>query len=817
MAMRVQQPGKTTSFRRSVTSFLGAALLFGMGGLMPAYAANGTSGAAEAPAPGAKIMATPETLPNQNGKNLPEIEIGEVTGQLVGHTTKGHPELDAGNKIRFGVATTQGGQAIPSGETREMISTGKSPEVKSGENKTALVSHGQPFQVIPKKEDEKYFLKLGSGMEYELEHNKTYIFERYSGQTTIRSAGTSNRFQLTEAQSDLVSRIKNLDVRQYVFYAGAWYPLRTSLYPPYTRLNPNERIEDKGIHYLPRKIKMGQLGDGYKIGNGHSVLAFKPIANEHKVKPGEKFPIGMFTHYNNRVTIVSGAPGVFLGNIKVGILGQTFSFPYTLTETDNGNDSTADEADDTLSFDKETNLEKKITVGNVEYTLRLHGFSQANGHKCENKIDDSQIDKPLKTKENQQTSGCLWASLEQVRTLQISKELVNGPESENKNEFSFGIDSRDVTFKDPEKDLQNLKAKPTTTGKGGRAKVFTTPAKFVVGKELSIEEKDLPANWKLDSAKCYEGSDKDEKKPLMGVTLKNTKLTLPANLYAKTTEDLPITCVFTNKYDSPKAKLTLKKEVKNEFGGQGVLDEKSWSGKLTAQRVDNSEGKPTVHSGAFEFKDGKWQKQEIDPGKYELKEETLNGYAFESLVCKDAKKPEKSAESPIELVTAGDKHFIDLKPGQDVECTFTNKQIPGEITWEKVDAEAKEKLLEGSEWTLVRKGGIDKDKISVVENGEKDTEKTNGKFHVKNLAWGEWELVETKAPFGYLIDASQKKTITIGPDKTQQNLGKIENQKAHTPVIPLTGGMGTQSIVLGGLFLLGIAGFAVIRSRRAHA
>lgn len=227
--------------------------------------------------------------------------------------------------------------------------------------------------------------------------------------------------------------------------------------------------------------------------------------------------------------------------------------------------------------------------------------------------------------------------------------------------------------------------------------------------------------------------------------------------------------------------------------------------------------KPTVHSGAFEFKDGKWQKQEIDPGKYELKEETLNGYAFESLVCKDAKKPEKSAESPIELVTAGDKHFIDLKPGQDVECTFTNKQIPGEITWEKVDAEAKEKLLEGSEWTLVRKGGTDKDKITVVENSEKDTEKTNGKFHVKNLAWGEWELVETKAPFGYLIDASQKKTITIGPDKTQQNLGKIENKKAHTPVIPLTGGMGTQSIVLGGLFLLGIAGFAVIRSRRAHA
>lgn len=103
--------------------------------------------------------------------------------------------------------------------------------------------------------------------------------------------------------------------------------------------------------------------------------------------------------------------------------------------------------------------------------------------------------------------------------------------------------------------------------------------------------------------------------------------------------------------------------------------------------------KPTVHSGAFEFKDGKWQKQEIDPGKYELKEETLNGYAFESLVCKDAKKPEKSAESPIELVTAGDKHFIDLKPGQDVECTFTNKQIPGEITWERLMPKPKRNFL----------------------------------------------------------------------------------------------------------------------------
>lgn len=165
-----------------------------------------------------------------------------------------------------------------------------------------------------------------------------------------------------------------------------------------------------------------------------------------------------------------------------------------------------------------------------------------------------------------------------------------------------------------------------------------------------------------------------------------------------------------------------------------------------------------------------------------------------------------------------------------------NKRTTGTVNWKKVSSEdsaASKKPLAGSEWQLTY---TSYDKItnsddtttpketiicqltdtgsSCTVNGESknvawavDQDSDNGEFSYAKLPWGDYVIVETKAPDGYNLDTTEHR-FTIGLGSTEENkfevsLGDIEN----TPgvVLPATGGEGNTQIALFGFALIAIS------------
>mgnify|MGYP000258402727 FL=1 len=79
------------------------------------------------------------------------------------------------------------------------------------------------------------------------------------------------------------------------------------------------------------------------------------------------------------------------------------------------------------------------------------------------------------------------------------------------------------------------------------------------------------------------------------------------------------------------------------------------------------------------------------------------------------------------------------------------KRIPGTLTWVKTDKDSGE-VLAGSEWTLTPKDGRP---AAITDNGELDQANADGAFKLTGLDWGEYELMETKAPEAMTPSASR--------------------------------------------------------------
>lgn len=137
-----------------------------------------------------------------------------------------------------------------------------------------------------------------------------------------------------------------------------------------------------------------------------------------------------------------------------------------------------------------------------------------------------------------------------------------------------------------------------------------------------------------------------------------------------------------------------------------------------------------------------------------------------------------------------------------VKVTNTIDMKKGTLTWKKVDADNTSHLLGGSEW-LLKGPGLPKEG-QPIEDANKD-----GKFEVKDLAWGEYTLVEKLAPAGYILDTTARK-VSIGEEaKTlEATFGDITNTKVVAPSIPLTGGISRDAYLYAGLITL-VAGLAL--------
>ena len=197
-----------------------------------------------------------------------------------------------------------------------------------------------------------------------------------------------------------------------------------------------------------------------------------------------------------------------------------------------------------------------------------------------------------------------------------------------------------------------------------------------------------------------------------------------------------------------------------------------------------------------------------------------------------------------------------------------NTRKTGTVKWNKVSSEYNDEMLSGSEWKLTRiktfswnNNGVAtyvaaSDDLGTVKdcvNGESgvsdcstqstqyvDLNGEQGKFELRGLAWGEYQLVETKAPDGFNLDSTPH-TFRIGPSEGSDVTGNwytssgfktditgVYNANTaftvdggsitNTPgvVLPGTGGEGLNKMYAAGLLAVAIAvaGLALSLRRR---
>ena len=155
-----------------------------------------------------------------------------------------------------------------------------------------------------------------------------------------------------------------------------------------------------------------------------------------------------------------------------------------------------------------------------------------------------------------------------------------------------------------------------------------------------------------------------------------------------------------------------------------------------------------------------------------------------------------------------------------------NTRIKGSATWTKTDERGN--AIKGAQWSLIPLDSDGRpqpdrartitDCVGTCAQGGLDTDANPGVFKLVDLEYGSYQLIETKAPTGYVLDATPR-TITISTQGQVAALGNISNRKSAVPAIPFTGGSAADSFLIGGGAVLGITALVMTiqayRRRRA--
>ncbi|WP_226531034.1 DUF7927 domain-containing protein [Microbacterium paraoxydans] len=154
------------------------------------------------------------------------------------------------------------------------------------------------------------------------------------------------------------------------------------------------------------------------------------------------------------------------------------------------------------------------------------------------------------------------------------------------------------------------------------------------------------------------------------------------------------------------------------------------------------------------------------------------------------------------------------------ECTTTQVTPSlGSVRWSKVDP-AGERLA-GAEWELTaldEEGQPSGEVLTIADCTAEpcagaDVDPAGGRFLVEDLPRGDYQLVETRAPAGYLIDATPV-TFALTAAALDLVLDDIVNVQQGVPAIPLTGGLGADHYLLAGGALAVLAALLEIWRRR---
>lgn len=273
----------------------------------------------------------------------------------------------------------------------------------------------------------------------------------------------------------------------------------------------------------------------------------------------------------------------------------------------------------------------------------------------------------------------------------------------------------------------------------------------------------------------------------------------------------------------------------------------------TQSNVVNVVENSTVSSKKDEdTKAGKFKVSDLADGTYRLQEKTApNGYEVSDTVY---------------TITIANG-VATWNPASD-GYKLPNTRKTGTVKWNKVSSEYNDEMLSGSEWKLTKTKSFSWDNgtakyttvtdptpqtIKDCVNGESDIPNCSaqsgqyvdlngekGKFELRGLEWGEYQLVETKAPDGFNLDSAPH-TFRIGPAEDSDVTGewymssgfKTDSTDAYnantaftvdggsitnTPgvVLPGTGGEGLNKMYAAGFLAVAIAvaGLALSLRRR---
>ena len=273
----------------------------------------------------------------------------------------------------------------------------------------------------------------------------------------------------------------------------------------------------------------------------------------------------------------------------------------------------------------------------------------------------------------------------------------------------------------------------------------------------------------------------------------------------------------------------------------------------TQSNVVNVVGNSTVSSKKDEdTKAGKFKVSDLADGTYHLQETVApNGY-------------EVSGAIYTITITNG---VATWNPALD-GYKLPNTRKTGTVKWNKVSSEYNDEMLSGSEWKLTKTKSFSWDNgtakyttvtdptpqtIKDCVNGESDIPNCSaqsgqyvdlngekGKFELHGLAWGEYQLVETKAPDGFNLDSTPH-TFRFGPVEGSDVNGKWYTSSGfnanttgaynantaftvdggsitNTPgvVLPGTGGEGLNKMYAAGFLAaaIAVAGLALSLRRR---
>ena len=241
--------------------------------------------------------------------------------------------------------------------------------------------------------------------------------------------------------------------------------------------------------------------------------------------------------------------------------------------------------------------------------------------------------------------------------------------------------------------------------------------------------------------------------------------------------------------------------------------------ELTVTDCVESECAPEVND--IDPGEGKFSVAELGNGEYTLKEtKAPEGY----LVAEKTYKIKitdggYSVNGGVErkFPVPSETNYIPLSIGD-----IKNERMDGVVTWTKKDPSGK--ALHGSEWTIVKVtadhkpiDGAEAIQVTDCQANEEsectgpDTDPAGGAFEVGGLEFGEYKLVESKAPAGFVVDTTEH-FFTISKNGEEVVAGAFENELGKGVKLPLTGGVGAFKFLIAG----GILGVLAAAMGGAH-